>query len=485
VDSYDWTVKALAAFDLLLRVGVSLRVIMRRLPVGVSLAWLAVVLPFPFIGSIAYLLVGETRLGWRRAKRARAIHEPYRQWLGELGRRGEVDWSCLGADCHPLARLAEATVGIPALGGNAVQLLGGSERFFEALLADIDAARRSCHLEFYIWAEGGRADAVVEALLRAAARGVTCRVLVDGVGSRPFLHGRQARRLREGGVDLRAALRVSLLALPFVRFDLRLHRKVVVIDGAVGYTGSHNLADPEFFKKGAGVGQWVDAMVRLRGPVVEALAVTFLEDWDLETGVGIEELRRTSDAHPLEPDGPSVVQVVPSGPATGGDLIEKIVLAAIYAARKELVLTTPYFVPDEAMLMALTTAARQGVAVTLVVPERVDSRMVRLASRAHQGDLLAAGVRVAQFRRGLLHTKSVTVDGQFSLFGSLNLDPRSLRLNFELTLAVYDPAATAELRRLQESYIEQSDLLDAKALEARGPVERFAENAARLVSPLL
>jgi cardiolipin synthase len=484
MDPAIWPVNLALVIDLLLRVAMSVRVIMRRMPVGASLAWLAVILPFPFAGSLAYLFLGETRLGWRRGKRARAIHKPYQEWLRHLAEQHAVDWARLGADCQPLARLAEATVGMPAVPGNEVRLLAGAGPFFDALVADIEAARHTCHLEFYIWAVGGRADDVGEALLRAAARGVTCRVLIDGVGGRPFLKSAHARKLRAGGVDLRSALPVSLLALPFVRFDLRLHRKIVVIDGELAYTGSHNLADPAFFKRDAGVGPWVDAMARLRGPAVEPLGVTFLEDWELETGQGVKELRAHADAPPPAV-GHSAVQAIPSGPATGGDLIEKIVLAAIYSAQQELVLTTPYFVPDEAMLTALTTAAGRGVATTLVVPARVDSRLVRLASRAHQGDLLSAGVRVAQYRSGLLHTKSVTVDGQLSLFGSLNLDQRSLRLNFELTLAVYDAAVTADLRRLQESYIEQSDLLNLEDLRARGPLERFGENAARLISPLL
>jgi cardiolipin synthase len=158
---------------------------------------------------------------------------------------------------------------------------------------------------------------------------------------------------------------------------------------------------------------------------------------------------------------------------------------AIYAARRELVLTTPYFVPDESLLTAMTSAARRGVEVTLVVPDKVDSLLVRLASRAQQGDLAVAGVRIAMFHGGLLHTKSITVDGEFSLFGSLNLDPRSLFLNFEITLAVYDHGFAAELRSLQQSYIDRSEPMDLAAWQARPGVVQFTENAARLVGPLL
>jgi cardiolipin synthase len=167
------------------------------------------------------------------------------------------------------------------------------------------------------------------------------------------------------------------------------------------------------------------------------------------------------------------------------DMIERIVLMAIYAAQHEIVLTTPYFVPDEPFLAALLSAAERGVAVTLVVPARVDSVLVRLGSRAFQADLLTAGARVMQFEGGLLHTKSIAIDGEISLFGSLNLDPRSLHLNFEITLGVYDKDFTARLRSLQQSYIAKSSSLDVATWNERGKVNRLLENSARLLGPLI
>jgi cardiolipin synthase A/B len=481
----SWTALAAFAADFVIRVGLSVRVIMRRRPVGVSLAWLTIILIFPFAGAAIYLLFGELRLGKRRAEYAARIHKPYQAWLADLRSRTQVDWTAVGAECEPLASLAEAAGGIPALPGNELRLLDDAEAVFRALIADIDAARRTCHLEFYIWKAGGMPDDVAEALLRASTRGVICRVLVDAVGSRAFLRGHLVERLRQGGIRVQAALPVSLFRMLFVRSDLRLHRKIVVIDGEVAYTGSMNLVDPRFFKQHAHVGPWVDSMARMRGPAVEALAITFLEDWELETGEGIEQLRETSDAHPSPPSGPAIVQVVPSGPIGREESIQGVLLMAIYAARRALTITTPYFVPDESLVMALMSAAFRGVAVTLIVPARVDSILARLASQPHLGDLLEAGVRIALFEDGLLHTKSVTVDGELSVFGSLNLDPRSLVLNFEITLLVYDRAFTTTLRALQESYIERSRPMDLASWRARPPLRRFAENAARLLSPLL
>jgi cardiolipin synthase len=267
----------------------------------------------------------------------------------------------------------------------------------------------------------------------------------------------------------------------FRRPDLRLHRKIAVIDGAVGYTGSLNLADPLLFKQDAGVGQWVDALARVEGPAVENLHGVFREDWQLETGETIE-----ADSRAAPPAaGTAVIQVLPTGPDGHVEAIEQVILMALYGARRELVLTTPYFVPSEPLQLALLSAAERGVQVTLIVPARVDSRLVHFASRAYQKDLLTAGVRVALFRRGLLHTKSVTVDDQLSLFGSLNLDPRSLRLNFEITLVVHDAEFTRSLRALQQSYLADSDHLTLAACAARSAVECLKEDSARLVGPIL
>ncbi len=476
---------ALLLADLAIRIGLSLRIIMRRLPVGTTLAWLSVVLVMPFAGALVYLLIGELRLGTRRVRHAAVIHRPYSAWLKGLRDRYPVDEVRLPVESQSLERLTEAAAGIPVLPGNHLELLTAADDILRRLIEDIDAARARVRLEFYIWHVGGLADDVVQALVRAAQRGVDCRVLLDSVGSRPFFATPQYQAMRDAGVQLRVALPVGLVRMLFVRFDLRLHRKIVVIDERIAYTGSLNLVDPRYFKQDAGVGQWVDAMVRLRGPAVEALGVTFLEDWELETDEGLATGQSAEQLSGQPLIGTSDVQVVPSGPLLRQHAIREVLLMAIYSARRELILTTPYFVPDESLLTALISAANRGVNVTLIVPARVDSLLVRLASRAYVDDLVSAGVRIYQFHDGLLHTKSITVDGQFSLFGSLNLDPRSLMLNFEITLAVYDPEFTNELRGLQHDYRDRSAQVQLDVLRRQSYRERLTNNIARLVSPLL
>jgi len=432
-----------------------------------------------------YLLIGERSLGKHRAERAQALLGPYEKWLQELHENTSVGRPKLSQQCASINRLAEGTLGIPAMGGNRVQLIDEAEVALRSIVADVDRAKRTCHMEFYIWQVGGTADEVGEALIRAGKRGVACRVLVDAVGSKSFLKSALARRFKKSGIDLVAGLPVGLIRMAFVRVDLRLHRKIVVIDGETAYSGSLNLIDPRYFKQEAKVGQWVDSMVRIEGPAVQALEAIFMWDWEVETAQGIEVLKSASDLKAGTQVGSAAVQVVPSGPGYKRDIIHQLLLTCIYTARNELIITTPYFVPDESVVTALQSAALRGVEVTIILPEKLDLRLVCYASRSYFDDLLAAGVQLYHFQEGLLHTKSVTVDGDITLFGTVNLDMRSFWLDFEVTLLVYDSDFAMQLRRLQKSYLEKSKPLDPEVWQKRSPRERFIENAAQLFAPLL
>lgn len=483
---WAWGLSSALLLHLLIQVVVGFRVVMSRRGVGETLSWIMVVLVLPVFGALLYLLIGELRLGRRRARLIESLAAPVRKRLNRLDRHGEqLRWSGPLADWEPLARAGRNLLQVPALGGNRLELEGDWQAIFDRLIADIDAARVNCDFEFYIWNPGGRSDEVIAAIERARQRNVSCRILVDSLGSRRFLRSGDARRLRQAGVEIREALPGALWRLPFRRFDLRMHRKIVLIDDHIAWTGSLNLVDPRYFKQDAGVGQWVDAMVRIEGPAVEALAITFQTDWQIESGVAANGLPDLTGEQPLRHHGQSVVQVLPSGPAFSVESIEQLLITAIYTARREVIITSPYFVPSEALQMALVSAAQRGLRVVVIVPAVVDSVLVRLASRAFKGYLLASGVHIALFHGGLLHTKSVTIDGRMSLFGSLNMDPRSLRLNFEITLAVFDEGFTSRLCSLQETYLKQSDRMDLEAWRRRSATSRLVENLARLLGPLL
>lgn len=483
-DNWPWATLVGSTLHAALIVGFGLRIILVRRPPGVSLAWLLLLVSVPYVGAALYWLIGERPLGRRRQKRARLLHGAARRWLAARGHeralRGPAE-----SRWNELRRLADGTVGIPALAGNAISLHDNSESILRAIAEDIDRAEASCDLEFYIWNAGGMADVVAESLIAAARRGVKCRALLDAVGSAPFARGPWPERFRAAGIELRFALPVGLVRMLFARIDLRLHRKLALVDGRIAHTGSMNLVDPRYFKQHAGVGQWVDCMVRVEGPAVQTMRALFEIDWQLES------------ADSSEPDlalpptlagggGPgSLVQLAPSGPGYEDGTILKLVVEAVSLAQREVVLTTPYFVPDEALVLALCAAAQRGVRVVLLLPARIDSRLVRLACGAYFGDLMAAGVEVRRFQRGLLHTKSITLDGEASFVGTVNLDMRSMRLNFEMTLLVYDASFTRSLRALQETYVQGSQAVELEAWKARPLHQRVAENAANLMSPLL
>jgi len=470
---------------MLIIIGLSVRVIKVRLPVAASLAWLILIFFLPLVGAIAYLVLGEKRLGRQFMTRTRAIKDRYDSWLQDLPPEIRSNPQRLSPQARSLSRLAETTVNIPAMSGNRIQLLDAAEPILSSIISDIDNAKRFCHLEFYIWTEGGKADEVGAALLRAASRGVTCRVLLDAIGSADFSKSRLLEQLKNGGVEVAFALPVSALSVFKVRPDLRLHRKIVVIDDAAGYTGSFNLVDPRFFKQDAGVGKWVDAMVRLEGPGVLALSALFRWDWEVETGCDLDALAENRDPGADLRAGEIDVQVIPSGPGVIGNSIYQLLLLSIYSAGREIIMTTPYFVPDEAVGTALLTAAERGVKVTVILPERNDSRLVHYTCRSYFDDMLAAGIQIFGFKGGLLHTKSVVVDRQVALFGSVNLDVRSFWLDFEVTLGVYDPDFAERLIALQNKYIADSIPLDLQTWQQRPGKERFIENLARLASPLL
>ncbi|MBX2987181.1 MAG: cardiolipin synthase [Bdellovibrionaceae bacterium] len=474
-------------FDLLLRLIFSYRILRRRLPVSVAWAWLGLILFFPFAGTFLYLFVGEYRLGRRRRRRLRVAHRSIAHLIRKRFAHRH-DEKVLPEPLRSAALTARGLFGAPLLLNNSLELLPGADRCFARMIADIDAARKSCDMEFYIWSDKGRADDFGEALIRAAGRGVRVRVLVDQIGSAKFLKGPMVERLRQAGVQVHVALPAGLWQALFSRPDLRLHRKILVIDGDIGYTGSLNLADPKYFNLSVGVGPWVDALCRVQGPAVEALHLVFLSDWSLESrhhfstedkGAGFAPALSAIETSSRR----AQVQCLPSEPAASGSDIEQVLISLLYLARQEILLTTPYFVPSEALLSALTSAARRGVQVTLIVPARVDSRLTQAASQLPLKILAESGARVALYQPGLLHTKSVTVDGAMSLFGSLNLDPRSLRINFEITLAVYDEVFTRELRLLQEEYLSASVALESDQVSGR--LKNFKEDLARLLGPLL
>ena len=475
------TLLLLALSHLAVFVAVTLRVLARRSPPGVAMAWILMVLLVPVVGLVLYVMIGERRLGRRWIERAEADRAALARRFASLAADAVLDPADVGPVGEPVARLAQSLGAIPVMRGHRVELLSDSDRILRTMIEDVDACRERCSLEFYIWHEGGLVDALIDALARAARRGVSVTALMDGLGSRPFVQGGAIPAMRAAGIEVVVVLPVSAPRMAIARADLRNHRKIAVFDDRVAWTGSFNLADPRHFKRDAGVGQWVDAMVRIQGPCCALLGAVTNAMAVLQAGPRLRD-ERPADHGPVA--GPVALQAYPSGPGFAFQQVESVMLTAIYAARRELILTTPYFAPGEPVVTALRSAARRGVDVVLLLPWQCDSRLVQHASASYFDELLEAGVRIQRFHGGLLHTKSLVIDRELSVFGTVNFDLRSFHLNFELSMLIYDRRFAEELLALTRRYLEDCEPLELGAWRAR-PFRRMLENAAQLASPVL
>jgi cardiolipin synthase len=482
MDTQVWLPYLFYSLDLAIRLGLSLRILSRNMSVGVTFAWMVIVLAVPYLGAFLYLLIGENRLGERRIARARTVIGQSQSWRNALCERVAPSTSMIPLDYSTLELQARSVIGYPALPGNDLQLLTDYESVFHSLIDDIKKARSSCRLEFYILVEGGLVDDLLQAISEAHERGIKLSILLDSLGSKGFLEGNTCKKMREAGIDITGALRVNAVRMLFQRVDIRNHRKIAVIDNRLAYTGSQNLVDPRFFKQDAGVGEWIDIMVRIEGPSVAVLHDVATIDWSVEAG---KDSHFSESNINMEAAGDVAVQVIPSGPVFREGAIHQLLMGVIFTARHELVITTPYYAPDDALAEALVAAANRGVDVTLVIPARVDSRLIRYATPALLDRLVAAGIKVALFERGLLHTKSITVDGNFCIAGSVNMDMRSLWLNFEISLFIYHTGFCSQLRQLQQQYINQSTYVDPAEFRKRSRTQRLAASIMRLFAPVL
>jgi cardiolipin synthase len=448
----------------------------QRRSAAASRTWLLLIFLLPWPGLVLYALFGRIYVSRQRimlqARAASHLHQVLQHLENILGAQAHIP-----VDLHPVVPLATRLGDYPPFAGNRVELLADYDGTLRSLVQDIDQARYQVHLLFYIFAPDRAGLQVLEALRRAALRNVRCRVMVDAVGSRAGI--RRVRSFLAGtSVEVVEALPVGLFRRNAARFDLRNHRKLAVIDGRIAYTGSQNIVNAEFVRGHPNQ----ELMVRVQGPVVAQLQGVFLSDYSMETGAPIQEGE-------LAPEvciaGKSIAQAVPSGPGYQRENAHDMVLEMLYTARRRVAIVTPYFVPDEPVLMAIRSARRRGVRVLVVVPERSNHPVTHLAQRSHYDDLLEAGVEIHEHKPRFLHAKHLTVDEHVAFIGSTNMDIRSFALNAELNLLVYDPDVVAELQRIEEGYLRESHRVDAGHWRRRPLVNRVLENTARLADSLL
>jgi len=446
------------------------------------LAWFFVLFAVPFAGIVVYLLFGEISLGRTIHKRHDEIFTRIRELAGDamgscenLGGNVEVEYQA--------AFRAASVDGFETTLGNRAELATDAITARSRMIEDIDNATKSVHCLYYIWLNDNTGTNVAQALMRAAKRGVKCRAMADGLGSRAVIRSQLWREMRAAGVEVAVALPWSSLirTILFSRLDLRNHRKITVIDSTISWVGSQNCADPEFRVK-AKYAPWVDIMLRFEGPVVSQSQLLFGADWLLNSGQDIPAeiilpKRSFDDGFPA--------QIFADGPTERRGATPQLFATLMTLAKRELVISTPYFVPSPTVLDALCAAAIRGVQVKMIFPKRNDSWIVAAASHSYYRQLLEHGVQIYEFRGGLLHAKTLTMDRAVSLIGSTNLDIRSFDLNYENDVLFRDDELTLAVFDRQQDYLAQSDIVTLADVEAWSYSRRIWNNVIATVGPIL
>ncbi|MEO7722258.1 MAG: cardiolipin synthase [Pseudolysinimonas sp.] len=446
-----------------------------------ALAWLLAIFFIPYVGIGLFLLVGTFRLPKGRREKQVEINEYILDTTEGFDRVAEEapwpDW--LGS----IVELNRGLGSMPMVGGNSSVLYDVDAAALAAMTEQIGRATRSVHVEFYILALDPTTQPFFDALAAAVQRGVVVRVLLDHLGSLQYKGFRPAKKaLTKMGAQWHLMLPFQPLRGRFLRPDLRNHRKLLVVDGEVAFTGSQNIIDTGYEKRGnarRGL-QWKDFMVRFEGPVVAGIDALFVTDWYAET----DELL-TREAAPARRTGPGPLdcQVVPSGPGFVGENNLRLFNSLVYAAQKKIILVSPYFVPDDSMLYAITTAAQSGLEVQLFVSEIGDQFFVYHAQRSYYEVLLRAGVRIFLFQKPtILHAKHFTIDDDVSVIGSSNMDMRSFSLDFEISVMIWGGTFLQRLRAIENEYRENSRELVLDEWLARPRLSRALDNVARLTA---
>jgi cardiolipin synthase A/B len=470
----------LLTVDMVIRVLAVIYIPRNRRP-QTALAWLVLIFALPVPGIVLFLLFGSRRLPRARRRKQREINKyilESTEGMEEV--RRDEPWP---GWLEPIVELNRKLGAMPLVGGNTASLHTEYEDSIAAMTAAVEDAKKYVHVEFYILSFDRTTVRFFDAMRDAVERGVKVRVLMDHVAMlRSAGYNRTKRKLRRIGVQWHVMLPVQPLKGKYQRLDLRNHRKILVVDGTVAYTGSQNMIDSSYNKRGnirRGL-HWRDLMVRFEGPIVAGINALFITDWYSETNELL--LRETPDAGRVSKSPDAIdCQVVPSGPGFDGENNLRLFNSLVYAAQERVILTSPYFVPDDSMLYAITTAAQSGLDVQLFASEIGDQPVVYHAQRSYYEALLRAGVRIWLYQSPtVLHAKHFTIDDHVAVIGSSNMDMRSFSLNLEISVMVRGAKFVKQLRDVEESYRALSRELTLDEWMERPVASRVLDNVARL-----
>lgn len=454
-------------------------VLVRRKEPSATIAWILVLVLLPPLGAFLFLLFGRDRVRWP-AKRKRALDAVVRaQVAAAREERAAPQLALDSALERSLFRIGGRLANWRATMGNRVDVLVDGNSTYDQIGAAIDGARHHVHAQFYLIRDDATGRWFRERLIAAAKRGVTVRLLMDGYGC--FALGASWRRpLRKAGVRVGEFLPMRSVLLQPV--NLRNHRKILVVDGQIAFTGGYNVGD-EYRGQMPGVGGWKDVHLRIEGPAAGELQKVFFQDWAFATSEPIDPAEYFPSSP--RPYGDAAIAIVTSGPDTRTEAIHRLFFGAIVGAERQVLVTTPYFVPTESLMVAMEVAAIRGVDLQLLLPARSNHRVTFHAGRSFYTPLLEAGVDVCEYLPGMVHAKTLVADESVSLVGSANMDLRSFRLNFEVHALVHDSTTALRLAEAYRADARDSRSVELDAWRQRSWMLRVKEGAARLVSPLL
>jgi cardiolipin synthase len=471
----------LVVVDLIVRV-LSVILIPRNRRPQTATAWLLAIFFLPYIGILLFWLIGSRWLPKKRREKQRDINLYILETTEGMDQVKKDDAWPEWLD--PIVSLNRHLGAMPMVGGNKATLHSEYEESLISMTNALRKAKRYVHCEFYILSLDKTTRPFFDELAAAVQRGVTVRVLLDHVANlRSVGYHKTLRRLTEMGADWHLMLPIQPLKGKFQRPDLRNHRKILIIDGIVGFTGSQNVIDSTYNKRGnlkRGL-HWKDLMVRFEGPIVAGINALFVTDWYSETDkLLVREAEPVFDATQSDLLD---AQVVPSGPGFDGENNLRLFNSLIYAAQKRIVITSPYFVPDESMLYAITTAAQSGIVVELFVSEIGDQAVTHHAQSSYYEELLRAGVHIWLYRAPIiLHAKHVTIDDQVAVIGSSNMDMRSFSLDLEISVMIKGSQFVRSLRRVEDGYRKNARELTLDEWMRRPMRTKILDNVARLTA---
>jgi cardiolipin synthase A/B len=450
-----------------------------------AMAWLILILAVPFLGLVAFLLFGSTRVERGRHQKQERVNTAIQTRTAQVAALDEQSPGL--AYVSSVAALNRRLGALPAVGGNTADLFADYDESIAAMADAVDTAERFVHVQFYITAWDSVTEPFFAALVRATERGVKVRLLFDHIGSRGIpVYKELLSKLEATSIEWHPMMPIMPLKGKFRRLDLRNHRKILVVDGLVGFAGSQNLIEPCYNKpKNQQAGRaWVELTTRVTGPAVAELNAVFMTDWYSETDEILEDTI-AGDIDELAAGGDVTIQVVPSGPGFTTENNLRMFTTLLYSAQRRISLTSPYFVPDESLLYAVTTAAQRGVDVELFVSEEGDQFMVYHAQRSYYEALLNAGVRIYLYPAPyVLHSKHFTIDDDVAVIGSSNMDLRSFALNYEVSLMMFGGDVVARMRAVEDTYRSLSRELTREEWGARSTGSRYVDNVMRLTSAL-